>query len=102
MRKLQPKARHAEAEAFVRAFFKRMGEDEYPMHTPEGWAALASDFIEFARIRKPGKTLVRMFNPSLETHGWDSAHTVLQIVNDDMPFLVDSVTMALTELGIGV
>ncbi|HSM10523.1 MAG TPA: NAD-glutamate dehydrogenase, partial [Lysobacter sp.] len=47
-------------------------------------------------------TLVRMFNPSLETHGWDSAHTVLQIVNDDMPFLVDSVTMALTELGIGV
>ena len=27
---------------------------------------------------------------------------MLQIVNDDMPFLVDSVTMALSELGIGV
>ncbi|MBA3487681.1 MAG: NAD-glutamate dehydrogenase, partial [Lysobacter sp.] len=102
MRKRLPKARHAEAEAFARTFYLRMGEDEYPKHTPEGWAALVCDFIDFARKRKLGKSLVRMFNPSLETHGWESGHTVLQVVNDDMPFLVDSVTMALVEHGIGV
>src|SRR5205814_1455430 len=28
-----------------------------------------------------------------EEHGWQSTHTVVEIVNDDMPFLVDSVTM---------
>src|SRR3546814_20122485 len=38
----------------------------------------------------------------MKQHGWESPHTVLQIVNDDMPFLVDSVTMALAEQGIGV
>src|SRR5690606_29953904 len=36
------------------------------------------------------------------THGWESPHTVLQIVNDDMPFLVDSVTMALAAVGVNV
>ena len=45
---------------------------------------------------------MRLFNPTLKSHGWESPHTVLQIVNDDMPFLVDSVTMALAEQGIGV
>jgi glutamate dehydrogenase len=97
-----PKARHGEAEAFVRAFYRRMSGDELPQHSVDGWAALAADFLEFARARKPRTALVRLFNPSMKTHGWESAHTVVQIVNDDMPFLVDSVTMALAEIGIGV
>jgi glutamate dehydrogenase len=45
---------------------------------------------------------VRLFNPTLKEHGWESAHTVVQVVNDDMPFLVDSVTRAMAEQGIGV
>ncbi|QDH71771.1 NAD-glutamate dehydrogenase [Marilutibacter alkalisoli] len=102
MRKRLPKSRHPEAEAFVNAFYVRMGDDEILQHSAKGWAALASDFLEFARVRKPGKALVRLFNPSLDKQGWDSPHTVLQIVNDDMPFLVDSITMRLAELGIGV
>ena len=72
------------------------------LHSPEGWAALASDFLDMVRARKPGTAEVRIFNASLKQHGWESPHTVIQIVNDDMPFLVDSVTMALAEQGIGV
>ena len=91
-----------EGAAFAKAFYKRMGEDELPKHSPEGWAALACDFFQFARTRKPGTARVRLFNPTMETHGWESPHTVLQVANDDMPFLVDSVTMALAEQDIGV
>ncbi|MDQ3206231.1 MAG: NAD-glutamate dehydrogenase [Pseudomonadota bacterium] len=102
LRERLPRSRHAEAEAFARAFYQRMGEDEFPQHTSEGWAALAADFLDFVRARRPGAPLVRLFTPTLKTHGWESPHTVLQIANDDMPFLVDSVTMALAEQGIGV
>lgn len=102
MRKRLPKARHAEAEAFIRAFYKRMSSDELPQHNADGWAALATDFLDFSRARKPGSALVRLFNPTLKNEGWESSHTVVQIANDDMPFLVDSVTMALAEQGIGV
>jgi glutamate dehydrogenase len=38
---------------------------------------------------------VRVFNPTLAEDGFVSDHTVVQIVNDNMPFLVDSVTMAI-------
>ncbi len=94
-----PKSRLDEAQAFANVFYRRMDPDEYAQHGAEGWAALAADMLEFARVRKAGKPLVRLFNPSLKQHGWESPHTIVQVVNDDMPFLVDSVTMALAELG---
>src|SRR3546814_8255861 len=77
--------------AFADAFYHRLTADELPLHDPAGWAALASDFLDFARTRKRGTANVRLFNPDMKQHGWESPHTVLQIVNDDMPFLVDSV-----------
>ncbi len=102
VRRRAGKAAHADAGAFAQAFYRRMTEDELPLHSADGWAALAADLFEFAGRRKPGTANVRLFNPATKTHGWESPHTVLQIVNDDMPFLVDSVTMALAEQGIGV
>jgi glutamate dehydrogenase len=97
-----PKARLAQGQAFAGVFYRRMDADEYAQHEPTGWAALAADILDFAAVRKSGKPLVRLFNPTIKDHGWESPHTTVQIVNDDMPFLVDSVTMALAELGIGV
>ena len=97
-----PKPRLAEAQAFADGFYQRMDSDEFAQHGPGGWAALAADMLEFARVRKPGKPVVRLFNANLKEHGWESPHTIVQVVNDDMPFLVDSVTMALAEQGIGV
>ncbi|RNF85332.1 NAD-glutamate dehydrogenase [Montanilutibacter psychrotolerans] len=102
IRKRLPKSQHVEAEAFAKSFYRRMTEDELPLHSADGWAALASDFLDFARSRKAGAARVRLFNPTIKAQGWESPHTVLQIANDDMPFLVDSVTMALAEQGIGV
>ncbi|TWI03751.1 glutamate dehydrogenase [Luteimonas cucumeris] len=102
IRKLAGKARQEDAGAFAKAFYYRMTADELPLHGAASWAALANDFLDFARVRKPGRAEVRLFNPNLKQHGWESPHTVLQIVNDDMPFLVDSVTMSLAEQGIGV
>ena len=43
---------------------------------------------------------VRVFNPTIEEHGWQSTHTIIEIVNDDMPFLVDSVTMEVNRHGL--
>jgi glutamate dehydrogenase len=102
IRKRAGKTREKDASTFASAFYQRMTDDELPMHGADGWAALANDFLDFARSRKAGTPSVRLFNPTLAKQGWDSPHTVLQIVNDDMPFLVDSVMMALAERGVGV
>lgn len=97
-----PAPERAEAEAFARAFYRRMDAEEYALHPAADWAALARDMLAFVRSRRRGAAKVRLFNPTRAAHGWESPHTVLQIANDDMPFLVDSVSMALAERGIGV
>ncbi|MEZ5738348.1 MAG: NAD-glutamate dehydrogenase [Burkholderiaceae bacterium] len=42
---------------------------------------------------------VRVYNPRIEDHGWQSTHTIVEIVADDAPFLVDSARMAINRCG---
>ncbi|MZI93267.1 NAD-glutamate dehydrogenase [Vibrio sp. CAIM 722] len=41
---------------------------------------------------------VRVFNPTVSRQGWQSTHTIVEIVVPDSPFLVDSIKMALSRL----
>ncbi|WP_261817375.1 NAD-glutamate dehydrogenase [Vibrio gallicus] len=43
---------------------------------------------------------VRVFNPSLSRNGWQSTHTIVEIILKDSPFLVDSIKMTLSRLGL--
>jgi glutamate dehydrogenase len=43
---------------------------------------------------------IRVYNPEIARHGWESKHTIVEIVVQDMPFLVDSVRMALSRHGV--
>ena len=63
------------------------------------YGAAAAHF-NFARRRMPGEPKIRVYNPQLEQHGWQSTHTIAEIVTDDMPFLVDSVRMVLNGRGL--
>ncbi|HQY49460.1 MAG TPA: NAD-glutamate dehydrogenase [Thermomonas sp.] len=96
------KATLEQARAFAAAFCKRMDAEEIGRHGAAGWAERIVGMLEFARTRKRGKANIQLFNPVLKADAMVSPHTVLQIANDDMPFLVDSVSMVLAELGIGV
>ena len=49
-----------------------------------------------------GEIKLRVYNPKLEQHGWQSTHTVVEIVNDDMPFLVDSVGIEINRHGLNI
>ena len=87
---------------FAQALYQRVSQEEFQQHSVQEWAALAAGFRQFAASRKPGHAMLRVFNPRQTGDGWETPHTVVQIVNDDMPFLVDSVSMALADRGIGV
>ncbi|MCH2039061.1 MAG: NAD-glutamate dehydrogenase [Saccharospirillaceae bacterium] len=50
---------------------------------------------QLLQTRKAGEAKVRVLNPDYENYGWQSLHTVIEIVCDDVPFLVDSVRMQL-------
>lgn len=72
-------------------------------HQPvEALVAVVRNFSDFAAQRKKHQPLIRVYNPDQERDGWTCRYTVLEAVNDDMPFVVDSVCLALTHEGIGV
>ncbi|QKK02421.1 MAG: NAD-glutamate dehydrogenase [Pseudomonadota bacterium] len=85
---------------FARRFFQRVPLAELAEMPIDDLARLAAEFLEFARQRTTGEINLRIYNPQSDTHGWESGHTIIEIVNDDMPFLVDSVVLAISELGI--
>ncbi len=57
---------------------------------------------KFCADRMPGKAVFRFYNPSMDEHGWESTHSVLEVINDDMPFLVDSLIAFFTENGLDI
>ena len=45
---------------------------------------------------------IRVFNPDFEQHGWQSTHTIIEILYQDLAFLVDSIRMLLNQRGFGI
>jgi len=87
---------------FVERFFARVPQEDLALRPAPAWLAVARDMLAFAAGRVPGAPKLRLLNPETAPQGFGSSPTVLQIANDDMPFLVDSVSMALAERGIGI
>lgn len=52
--------------------------------------------------RAPGESKVHVYNPHFEQNGWQSTHTIIEISTDDMPFLIDSLRMAITRAGLSI
>ncbi len=55
-----------------------------------------------AADRPAESAAIHLYNPDPERNGWASRHSVIEIVNDDMPFLVDSISGELSRRGIAV
>lgn len=97
-----PANKRAELERFARLFLRRIPEEDLASRTASDWAALLADWLGFLRTRRVETVKLRIFEPSREVEGWSSEHSIVEIVNDDMPFLVDSVSMAIAAAGYAV
>jgi glutamate dehydrogenase len=81
----------------LRAYYRHVAVDDLTDRSAEElYGALVSHY-RTAEQRPQGTACVHVFTPSLAEHGWSAGgHSVVEVVTDDMPFLVDSVVMELT------
>jgi glutamate dehydrogenase len=88
---------------FIEALFGRAVPEDLEPYAPREIAALAESAWSLLGVRSPGAAKMRFESPN-ETAGGDRLKdiSVLEIVNDDMPFLVDSVMAELAERGLEV
>ena len=83
------------AAAVIAKFYDHVPPDDVAGRSPRDLGGAALSLWRFAGRRRPGQPKIRVYNPEPDVDGWSSPHTVVEIVNDDMPFLVDSVTAAI-------
>src|SRR5690606_3546857 len=76
--------------------------DDLSARSAADLAGAARDLWHALARRPRGTPLVEVDEPCAASHGWESSHSVLRIVTDDMPFLVDSVGMELNRRGLTV
>jgi glutamate dehydrogenase len=91
-RRRVPEEQADSVEHFVRRYFAHVAPDDVIYTSQETLLGGALSLWDFGAQRTPGSPKIRLFNPSQETNSWGLEHTVIEIINDDMPFLVDSVS----------
>src|SRR5258707_9943544 len=88
--------RNLDSPRFLKAYYANVDAPHLAAREPAELAGTALSHLMFARRRRRS-ALVRVFNPTLRAHGFTSPHTFIEMVNDDMPFLVDSISLSLTQ-----
>lgn len=85
---------------FSKILFRNMSKDDLENRSDSdlygATLSLWNEFYDFSG----NKPFIRVFNPEIAKHGWQSTHTIVEILVQDSPFLVDSVRMALNRMGI--
>src|SRR5450631_3342657 len=83
-------------EPFLGFYYRHMATEDLLARRPEDLLGAALSHRDLAQTRPVGTANVRVFTPTVEEDGWSCGHTVIEIVTDDMQFLVDSVISELS------
>ena len=102
VRERLPDDQAAPCALFVRQYYRWVPSEDLADRSRLDLYGAAVAHWNLAQHRPPGTAKVRLYNPDFEQDGWESPHTVLEVVTEDMPFLVDSVTIELSRQGYSI
>ena len=91
-----------QAKLFVAKYCNGVDAEDFVARDAVEWAALSLSHLAFGSEFQRGAPKMRIFTPRAVENGWDAASTVIEFVNDDMPFLVDSIAMEINRQGIAI
>ncbi|MFD3542816.1 NAD-glutamate dehydrogenase [Streptomyces sp. NPDC058662] len=88
--------------AYLQRYYLHTAPEDLLDRDPVDVFGGALSHYRLAENRPQGTASVRVHTPTVEENGWTSSHSVVEVVTDDMPFLVDSVTNELSRQGRGI
>ncbi len=83
---------------FVTQFFGTLSFDDLNDWGIEDLYGAAINFWNFIEKREPNETEIRIYNPNDEQHGWQTTHTVVEVICKDRPFLVDTLRIVINRM----
>lgn len=88
--------------SFLAEYYAHTPLSDLSAHSLHDLYGAAWSHWELMYKRAPKEYKRRIFNPHLETDGWESSHTVLQFILDDQAFLVDTLCTEINRKGLTV
>ncbi|MFD5509535.1 NAD-glutamate dehydrogenase [Streptomyces sp. NPDC127051] len=88
--------------AYLQRYYLHTAPEDLLDRDPVDVFGAALSHYRLAENRPQGTANVRVHTPTVEENGWTSSHSVVEVVTDDMPFLVDSVTNELSRQNRGI
>ncbi|WP_129842309.1 NAD-glutamate dehydrogenase [Streptomyces sp. RFCAC02] len=88
--------------SYLQRYYLYIASEDLADRDPVDLYGAALSHYRLAAERPQGTVNVRVHTPTVEEMGWTSPHTVVEVITDDMPFLVDSVTSELSRQGRGI
>lgn len=88
--------------SYLQRYYLHTAPEDLAGRDPVDVFGAALSHHRLAENRPQGTANVRVHTPTVEENGWTSSHSVVEVVTDDMPFLVDSVTNELSRQGRGI
>jgi glutamate dehydrogenase len=85
---------------FVVEYYQELPEFDVDDRREDDLYAAALTHLGLGRQRTPGTTIVKVLSPDWDRDGWHSDRTLVMIVTDDAPFLVDTVRLVIEGHGI--
>ncbi|AQS35794.1 glutamate dehydrogenase (NAD) [Shewanella psychrophila] len=95
-----PTTQVKQVEQFATCLYAHMSKDDLKARNDSDLYGAVLSLWNAANMTVKGGSHIRVFNPNQSKHGWQSTHSIIEIIQPDMPFLVDSVGMALNRNGI--
>ncbi|MBI3716009.1 MAG: NAD-glutamate dehydrogenase [Betaproteobacteria bacterium] len=93
-------AERKQYEEFARRYYQDIDAEDFVERDAASWSAIARNHVDFGREFHSGAAKMRIFTPKTAENGWTAPCTVIEFVNDDMPFLVDSIAMEINRQGL--
>lgn len=96
-----PASQSANVQEFAKRLYHNMASDDFNhRNDSDMYGAVLGLWHSFNEYKSGDKALIKVYNPDVPNDGWESPHTIIEIIQTDMPFMVDSVRMALQRMGI--
>lgn len=85
---------------FIRLFYLNVSPEDIQERSVVDLYGMVNSQWELMFHRRFKETKIHVFNPNYECDGWQSTHTIIQVITNDIPFLVDSIRMEINRLGL--
>ena len=90
------------AQTFAECYYANVSLEDLTENSLNSLVTSVYEIWNFSFVRMPGQAKIRAYVKTREINDNSIPQTIVEIVNDNMPFLVDSVTGVINSLGYSI